>query len=159
MTPALFYPLNRSQFFKQLAATFMAKQIWTWVVKRSTYHRFSTRSAAMLQSRLHVFVAPFAVALLIVSDLLLAPSICFFCALMGSRTKKLICLISSTIMNGKCLDHANNIWFRLAVSFVNCKRKWKLCYWELEDNSRPCNKTVQIKSLSFPAPFEITYLV
>ena len=49
----------------------------------------------MLQSRLHVFVAPFAVALyvLVVSDLLLAPSICFFCALMGSRTKKLICFV------------------------------------------------------------------
>ena len=47
----------------------------------------------MLQSRLHVFVARFAVALLVVCDLLLAPSICFLCALMGSRTKKLICFV------------------------------------------------------------------
>ena len=84
---------NQKSVFKQLAAPFIAKQIWTWVVKLATYHRFSTRSAAMLQSRLHVFVAPFAAALLVVSDLLPAPSICFFCALMGSRTKKLICFV------------------------------------------------------------------
>ena len=125
---------------------FVAKQIWTWVVKRATYHRFSTRSAAMLQGRLHVFVARFAVALLVVCDLLLAPSICFFlCALRDSRTKTLICFVY--YHERQSVDHANNIWFRLAVSFVNCKRKWKLCQRELEDNSRPYNKTVQIKTV------------
>ena len=51
--------------FSQTETTwFVARQVWTWVLKRATF--LSTRLAAMLQNKLHVFVAcftpPFAAA-------------------------------------------------------------------------------------------------
>ena len=153
MTPALFHPI-RSQFSRNVQRPiFVAKQIWTWVVKRATYHRFSTRSAATRQSRLHVFVVRFAVVLLVVCDVLVAPSICFFCALMSSRRKQLICFVY----------YHQRQTFRSQTGSLFCKlqKKMKTLLAELEYNSQPYNKTTQIKKvfLSFQAPVEFIYLV
>ena len=57
----LSYPI-RSQYLLNLQQPlFVSIQVWTWMVKRATC--LSTRSAAMLRNKLHVFVASFTLAL------------------------------------------------------------------------------------------------
>ena len=58
-------PLNKTCLAtNQVVATwFLARQVWTWVVKRDGQHHFLTSFAALLQKKLHVFNARLTVTL------------------------------------------------------------------------------------------------